>query len=86
MATFTLKAGKAYRLADGGTWEMVAAPGSEVGNTNVHTPVATIDDAPCVVFQGTDRALYAQTLAMAIDGESISIGTEHQAVAMGNDS
>lgn len=66
-ATFSLKSGYAYRLDNDGDWEIVILPREEEHNTKVHTRLAWIDGARCVVFDGWDGMLYAQTEAMAWD-------------------
>lgn len=83
MATFSVKEGALLRLVRGelasGSWVSVPAPTSEVGNKSVIVSALSILPGQThVVFRGRDGSVYAQNLAIALDPETASVGTEPQ--------
>jgi hypothetical protein len=76
-ATWSLKAGSAYRRA-GKTWEHVMLSASEVGGAVLIVVPVEVEGAPCALFRGRDSQGYAQPISVAADPESIGIGTEPQ--------
>ncbi len=74
-ATWSMKAGSAYRRAGEG-WEQVTVSAGETAGAELIVVPVRVEGAPCALFRGRDGHEYAQPLSVAVDPESISIGTD----------
>jgi hypothetical protein len=74
-ARFRLAPGPAH-VRRGGGWDAAVLSEREVAGAELIVVPFQIDGAPCALFRRRDGKEVAQALAVCVDPESVSIGTD----------